>query len=65
MEAKNVVVTIQADGEVVIEANNFKGVGCKKATAELEMVLAGGGTVQDKKKPDFYQSNTGNTKITN
>ncbi len=61
MAAKEVVVTIKADGEVVIEANNFQGVGCKAATKELEMVLAGGGSVSETKKPDFWQSATGKT----
>lgn len=64
MNNKNVVVTIAPDGEVLIEANNFKGVGCKAATKELEMVLAGGGPVDEKKKPDFFQSSTGTGKLT-
>ncbi len=62
---KSVVITIESDGEVVIEANNFQGVGCKKATADLEMVLASGGAEKsDTKKPDFWQSDTGRTTTT-
>ena len=62
---KEIVVTIKRDGEVVIEANNFKGVGCKDATKELVAVLAGGGSAVDSKpKDDFYQSNPGTNTIT-
>ena len=64
MNQKNVVVTIAADGEVLIEANNFKGVGCKAATKELQKVLAAGGDVEEKRKPDYFQSSTGTGKIT-
>lgn len=61
---KEIVVTVAADGEVVIEANGFAGVGCRAATKELEMVLAGGGPVDSKPKPDFFQSSTGSNKST-
>jgi hypothetical protein len=61
MAQKNVVITIEADGEVLIEANNFQGVGCAAATKDLQKVLAGGGDVETKRKPDFYQSSTGKT----
>lgn len=64
MATKEIVVTIKRDGEVVIEANNFQGIGCKAATKEIEMVLAGGGPVDSKPKDDFYQSNPGTNTTT-
>jgi hypothetical protein len=65
--SKEVVVTIARDGEVVIEANNFQGVGCKAATKDLELVLAGAGTENKdtKPKPDFYARTTGSAKVNN
>ena len=56
MAHKEVVITIQADGETKVEAFNFQGVGCKDATKQLEMVLAGNGSdnKDTKPKPDFY-----------
>lgn len=56
---KDVTVTIQADGATKIEANNFQGVGCKDATKQLEMALAGSaGNTDTKPKPDFYATNS-------
>lgn len=53
--SKNVTVNIKPDGSTVIEANGFQGVGCKDATKQLEMVLAGSESNTDTKpKPDFY-----------
>lgn len=52
---KEVVVTITPDGATVVEANNFQGVGCKDATKQIEMALAGNaGNTDTKPKPDFY-----------
>lgn len=63
---KTVEVTIHADGEVNIEALNFKGVGCKDATKDLELVLAGGGTdnKDTRPKPDFYNTVAGKGTLT-
>lgn len=58
---KTVEIIIQADGEVVINALGFQGIGCAKATADLQKVLAGGGDVETTKKPEFWQSTTGKT----
>lgn len=58
-QPKRIEITITADGSTKIEAFNFHGVGCKDATKQLEMVLAGpGGHTDTKPKPDFYQSIT-------
>ncbi len=59
MDAKEVIVTINVDGTVVIDAKNFAGAGCALATRELELALAGpGGSVDDKKKGDYWQGIT-------
>lgn len=57
-QQKSVEITIHPDGEAVIEAIGFAGVGCKDATKQLEYVLAGGGTdnKDTKPKPDYWQS---------
>lgn len=61
--AKQIVITINADGTSVVDAQGFKGKGCTDATKGLELALAGGGSENKdtKKKPDFYgtHSNTG------
>lgn len=57
---KQVIITINRDGTSTIDAQNFAGVGCEKATKALEMALVGaqgGSDVDRKKKPDFYASN--------
>ncbi len=50
---KTITVDIGADGSVAIEAHNFKGVGCAKATAFLEAAL--GKVASTKKKPEYSQ----------
>jgi hypothetical protein len=61
MTNKHVTVTFATDGSSVIEAHNFQGVGCKDATKQLEVVLAGGGNdnKDTKPKPDYFAT-TGN-----
>ncbi len=61
MSGKNVTIDFFTDGSSVIEAHNFQGVGCKDATKQLEMVLAGGNAdnKDTKPKPDYYAT-TGN-----
>lgn len=54
-QMKKVVVEIAPDGSTKIDAQGFVGGSCAVATRELEVLLAGsGGSVDDKKKPDFY-----------
>lgn len=57
-QQKSVEITIHPDGEAVIEAFGFNGVGCKDATKNLELVLAGGGVdnKNTKPKPDFFNA---------
>lgn len=60
---KQVLIQISATGDLTIEAQNFKGAECEKATAALEKAL--GVTGNRKKKPEYYakqqhQQTTGN-----
>lgn len=64
---KQVVVTIHRDGTSSIDAQNFAGVGCTKATEAIELALAGS-PVSDsdrKKKPDFYATHSAGNKHSN
>jgi hypothetical protein len=55
--SKQIEITIKPDGTATVEAMNFKGVGCKDATKQIELALAGpNGSVDSKPKDDFYQS---------
>lgn len=51
---KQVIVDISAAGTVKVEAQGFKGVGCDKATEQIEISL-GGEVGKKKRKPEFYQ----------
>lgn len=51
---RKIVIEIETDGSVNIDAKGFTGSSCSLATKELERALAGTGEVEDKKKPDFY-----------
>ena len=59
---KQIVITIERDGTTKIDAQNFAGVGCEKATKALEVALVGNDTsaIDKKRKPDFFQT-TGQT----
>ena len=58
---KRVEIVIDAEGNVELEAFNFKGQGCAEATKQIEIVLGGGNASTDKKrKPEFSQQSTGN-----
>ena len=53
MAQQQIVVTIDAQGEVKVEAVGVKGSGCQGLTAAIEKAL---GTVEsDTKKAEFYQ----------
>ena len=50
---KHIIVDVAPDGSVTIEAMNFKGAECEKATRFLDEAL---GKVKDKKRTgDFYK----------
>lgn len=61
---KQVVITIERDGTVAIDAQNFQGQGCKQATEAIEIALSGkGGERDDRKKPEYYAHNTGSSTL--
>lgn len=51
---KAIQVIIDTEGEVKIDAQGFKGIGCTKATEFLEKAL--GKVTTRTKKPEFMQS---------
>ena len=53
---KSIIIEIETDGSVHMDAKGFTGNSCSLATKELEMVLAGAeGVTDDRKKPEFFQ----------
>lgn len=53
---KHVIIEVLPDGSVNVEAKEFKGVECEKATKALEEALGAAGP--RKKKPEWYQQTT-------
>lgn len=51
---KKVILDFEPDGSVKIEAKGFRGVGCTKATAFLEIAL--GRVAKIQRKPEFNQN---------
>jgi hypothetical protein len=56
MSNPTVIVEISPAGTVKIDAQNFTGGACARATAPLEVVLGGAGPQKKKKKPEFFAS---------
>lgn len=56
MAAKQVIVDISPAGNVKIEAANFQGVGCDKATEAIELALGGNAPKKKTPKPERYAS---------
>ena len=48
-----IVVDISPAGNVVFDAQGFKGCGCEEATQQMVLLLGGGETHH---KPDYYQA---------
>jgi hypothetical protein len=48
---RSIVVTVEADGSIRIDAVGFKGAACTKATEALEKAL--GKTTSRNKKPEY------------
>jgi hypothetical protein len=53
---KQVIIDITPAGTVKVDAVGFKGVGCDKATEQIEISLGGESGKDKKRKPEFYQS---------
>lgn len=58
---KSITVDIYPDGSSKVEAHNFNGVGCAKATQAIELALAGNDADNrdQRKKPDFFATHSG------
>jgi hypothetical protein len=57
---KEVHITVNTDGSTEIDAKGFQGSSCTTATRSIELLLAGNAdNVDDKKKPDFFAQNPG------
>lgn len=58
---KHVIIQVSPDGEVKIDAVNFRGNSCEKATAAL--VKAMGQVTSSSKKPEFFSQQTQQQKV--
>lgn len=58
---KTIIVNVDSEGQVEIEAVGYKGQSCSKATAALEKAL--GLAKTSKKKPEYYQTETTTQRI--
>lgn len=60
--AKQIIIDITPAGTVKIDAQGFNGVGCDKATQEIELAIGGAAPKSKKKKPEYFvpggQANT-------
>jgi len=56
MSQPTITIEISPAGTVTIDAQNFKGGACAKATESIEIALGGTGPKKSKKKPEFFQS---------
>jgi hypothetical protein len=52
---KQIVVSIDPQGKVNIDALNFQGVGCKAAT-EAVLKYVSGAQTEEHEKPEMYES---------
>lgn len=53
MDEKEIVVVIDTDGNVSVDAIGFHGEGCAEATKAITDTL--GETLSEKKKPEYYE----------
>ena len=58
---KAIIVNVDPEGRVEIEAVGYKGQSCKKATEALEKAL--GLVKSSEKKPEYWQAETTTQKI--
>ena len=53
--SQQIIITVDDQAAVTVEANGFKGSGCKAFTQAVEAAI--GATMGDKTTPEFHQSN--------
>lgn len=61
--AKQIIIEITKTGNVSIEAKNYEGNACEKATAPFEHAF--GITEEKRYKPEFYASNAESSQLRN
>ena len=61
MSQKQIIVIVNPDGNISIEASGFKGPACAKATAALEEAM--GKVTTKKKTPEWHQETVGHQKV--
>jgi hypothetical protein len=61
--AQAITVTIDAEGNVKVEANGVTGSGCAALTKEIERAL--GTTTGDSKKPEWFNQTGANQNASN
>lgn len=49
----SIIVDVDADGNVKLEAQGVQGTGCTQLTRAIEQAL--GRTIADQKKPEYFQ----------
>lgn len=59
MEEREIVVTIDGKGKgLIVDLNNFHGVGCKAIAAAFDSI---GPTIREEEKPEIYENHNQNT----
>jgi len=56
LNQEEIEITIDENGEVVVEMHNFKGKGCANIAEDLIKQL--GSSKKSSKKPEYYSSQT-------
>ena len=59
---KTIEVIVEPDGTVQVEVSGVVGPSCKTYTDAIAKAL-GGAIVKDDKKPEFFQKETGKSKV--
>lgn len=60
--SRSIVVMIEPDGKLLIEAVGFKGNVCSNATKALEQAMGTAGK-REKKNPDWYVQEVGSNSV--
>lgn len=58
---EHIIIDISPIGNVTIEAKNYSGCGCTKATEQIELVLGGGSRKKETKPEYFAPASTANS----
>lgn len=61
MSEKIVKITVTSSGDASIEAEGFKGDGCKQATKDFEKIYSN--TIDYQEKPEMYEGASCTTQV--